>query len=244
MDRCKHFRKEFPAANINPTLLRRVYQLHGIKKKKYRWYKAAKEQDSEKQKTLLTTMKRQLTKAKNDGYRIVYIDETCFTRKTVADAEWSRPKENMAVDVKHLEEPTLALLCGISKEKGVEHFRVFEKSVNVEKFQEYIEELRAANPDDKICLFMDNLSAHTSERSKERMRLHGFRWIFNLPYMPIYNPIELSYSQVKRNFKTLRARKLMGLIQDSHESLVTQAVQMLKKKDIVSCVSHVNKLLK
>ena len=91
-------------------------------------------------------MKRQLTKAKNDGYRIVYLDETMFTRKTVADAEWSRPKENMAVDVKHLDEPTLALLCGISKEKGVEHFRVFENSVNIDKFIEYIDFLRATCP--------------------------------------------------------------------------------------------------
>ena len=58
------------------------------------------------------------------------------------------------------------------------------------------------------------------------------------------NPIELTFSIVKRNFKMLRARKLMGLIQDSHESLVKQAVQMVKKKDIISQVSHVNKLLK
>ena len=81
-------------------------------------------------------MKGQLTKARNDGYRIVYIDETCFTRKTVVDTEWMWPKENIAVDVAMLEEPTLALLCGISKDKGVEHYRVFEFSVNVDKFIE------------------------------------------------------------------------------------------------------------
>ena len=65
-----------------------------------------------------------------------------------------------------LEEPTLALLCGISKEKGVEHFQIFEKSVNVDKFIEYLDGLRAGEPDAKIALFMDNLSAHTSERAK------------------------------------------------------------------------------
>ena len=110
-------------------------------------------------------MKRELTKARNAGYRIVYLDETMITRKTVADAEWSRPKENMAVDVAKLEEPTLALLSGISREKGIEYYQIFEFSVNVEKFIEYITTLRAANGQDKICLFMDNLSAHKSERS-------------------------------------------------------------------------------
>ena len=79
-------------------------------------------------------MKRELTKVKNAGYRIIYIDETCFTRKTCTDTEWTLPKENIAVDVAMLEEPTLALLCGISKENGLEHHKIFEQSVNVEKF--------------------------------------------------------------------------------------------------------------
>ena len=77
----------------------------------------------------------------------MYIDETCFTRKTVSDTEWTRPKENIAVDVAMLEEPTLALLCGISKEKGVEHYQIFEQSVNVDKFIQYLDGLQAANPD-------------------------------------------------------------------------------------------------
>ena len=126
----------------------------------------------------------------------------------------------MAVDVAMLDEPTLALLCGISKENGLEHFQIFEHSVNVDKFIEYLKLLRAANGEDKICLFMDNLSAHTSERAKTAMREYGFRFIYNVPYSPEYNPIEFVFSQVKRNFKSMRARKLMGLIQDSHEDLV------------------------
>ena len=240
VDRCKLFRREFPQAKINPTLLRQVYALHKIKKKAYRWHKEARDPDPEKQRQWLINVKRQLTRAKNDGYRVVYIDETCFTRKTCRNTEWARPKENMTVDVAQLDEPTLALLCGISKEKGLEHFEVYPHSTNIDKFIEYLDNLRAANGDDKICLFMDNLSAHTAERSKQSMRDHGFRYIYNVPYSPDYNPIEFVFSMVKRNFKSLRARKLTGLIQDSHASMVAQAVQMVKKKDIVSCVNHVS----
>ena len=168
------------------------------------------------------------------------MDETCFARKTCVDAEWSLPKENITVDQAMLDEPTLALLAGISKEKGLEHYQVFDKSVNIEKFIEYIDFLREANRDEKICLFMDNLSAHTSERSKQAMRDRGFRWIYNVPYSPEYNPIELTFSMVKRNFRALRAQKMTGLIQDAHEAMVKQAVKMIKKKDIVACVNHVN----
>ena len=142
----------------------------------------------------MINVKRQLTRAKNDGYKVIYIDETMFTRKSCSDSEWCRQKENFAIDLAKLEEPTLAVLCGISKEKGLEHFRIFEFSVNVDRFIEYLDGLRQANGDEKICLFMDNLSAHTSERAKTAMKNHGFRWIYNVPYSPEYNPIEYVFS--------------------------------------------------
>ena len=143
-----------------------------------------------------------------------------FTWSTLPDTEWALPGENMRVDVATKDEPTLALLAGVSKEKGIEHFRIFEKSVNKEKFQEYVDGLRAANPDDKICIFMDNLSSHTSEKSKERMKQLGFRWIFNVPYSPDFNAVEFCFSMVKRNFRQLRAKKFVGIIQDSHEAMI------------------------
>ena len=40
----------------------------------------------------------------------------------------------MTVDVAKIDEPTLALLSAISKEKGQEHWKIFDKSVNVTKF--------------------------------------------------------------------------------------------------------------
>ena len=93
--------------------------------------------------------------------------------------------------------------------------------MNTDKFIEYLQGLRAANGSDKICIFMDNLSAHKSERAKAVMKELNFRFIFNIAYRCEFNPIELVFSQVKRHFKALRARKFMGLIQDSHEAMVS-----------------------
>ena len=50
--------REFPSAKMNPFLLAQIYKQHGIKKKKLRWVKAAKEQDQEKQRQWLINMKR------------------------------------------------------------------------------------------------------------------------------------------------------------------------------------------
>ena len=143
--------------------------------------------------------------AHNDGYRIVYLDETMFTRKTVADTEWARSGENIRIDEARLREPTLALIAAISAEKGREHFKIYPKSVNTARFVEWLSELRNLTQGDKICLFLDNLSSHTCDESKKTMRDLGFRWCFNVAYSPEWNPIELIFSKVKHNFKVLRA---------------------------------------
>ena len=59
---------------------------------------------------------------------------------------------------------------------------------------------------------MDNLSCHRSKKSQTEMTKLGFKWIYNVSYSPEYNPIELTFSKVKASFKSLRARKLAGLI--------------------------------
>ena len=111
-------------------------------------------------------MKRLLKRAKNDGYRIIYLDEICFTRSSVPKTEYCLQNQNMPADLVHLSEPTLAVLSAISKDKGQEHFKIFKDSVNVNKFKQYLQELRNKSGEDKIALFMDNLSAHKSEKSK------------------------------------------------------------------------------
>ena len=100
------------------------------------------------------------------------------------------------------------------------------------------------NGDDKICLFMDNLTTHTSTKSKEAMRKLHIKYIWNLAYAPQLNPIESTFSKVKQKFKVLRVQKLTGQIPDSYETMINKAVKSLKKQDIVNCIDYVYKLLK
>ena len=83
---------------MNRTLLRKVYRLHGIKKKYFRRTKHDKDHDPEEYQKKFITMKRLLTRYKNDGYRFIYADETMITRTTVKPTEWTRKKENMTID--------------------------------------------------------------------------------------------------------------------------------------------------
>ena len=117
----------------------------------------------------------------------------------------------------------------ISKENGLEHFQIYEFSVNTERFIGWLGELRVKTGDDKVALFMDNLSAHKAEKSTDEMKRLGFRWIWNVTYSPEYNPIELTFSKVKSEFKKQRRRKLIGLREESNEALVRRAVRSVKK---------------
>ena len=135
----------------------------------------------------------------------------------------------MPADLAHLKEPTLAVLSAISKEQGQEHYQIYENSVNVQKFKEYLQELRDKNGKEKIALFMDNLSAHKGDKSKVEMAKHGFRCIFNVPYSPEYNPIEFVFSKVKQKFRCLRAQMMTGVLQSSFEAIIDRAIRSLKK---------------
>ena len=120
-----------------------------------------------------------------------------FTRKTVPLIEWAAKHSNIEVEEDTINEPAYALLMSISANSGVELAKVYKKSVNIEKFLKYIEELRAKTEGRKICIFMDNLSVHRSKKVLKVLDDCSIKYIFNLPYMPMLNSIEFCFSKVK-----------------------------------------------
>ena len=97
-ERAKHFRKQFPGSSMNYTLLSRVYRMHQVKRRRIKWEKRAREQDQGNHARDKAKMIRELKRAKRDGYRIIYIDETMFTRTTVPKQEY--------LSLIHISEPT------------------------------------------------------------------------------------------------------------------------------------------
>ena len=53
--------------------------------------------------------------------------------------EYCRKGENIKVEESSLNEPTLALILGVSAEKGVEYWEIHRRSVNIPKFIGYLE---------------------------------------------------------------------------------------------------------
>ena len=73
----------------------------------------------------------------------------------------------------------------------------FEKSVNIQKFKIYLEELRRKYFFDDLCIYMDNLSMHTSVDIKESLEDLSIKCIYAPVYSPEFNSIEICFSKAK-----------------------------------------------
>ena len=76
------------------------------------------------------------------------------------------------------------------------------------------------NKNRKIALFMDNLSVHRSRKVTEYMDRLGFKYIFNAPYCPQFNPIEMVFSMMKAKYKKIRADDLINNLKTNVSMMV------------------------
>ena len=189
----------------------------------------------------MAQLKQEIDDTIRAGYKLVYIDETVFTRNTVNKSEWSAKKSNAHVDQNLLNEKPKALLMGISAEEGVEQWRVFAKSVDTKKFLIYLDMVRDANPNKKVALFMDNLNVHRTKAAKMKMEELGIKPIYNIYYQCELNPIESCFSKIKTRFKALRAAKLSRGIKPNLHTLISQSIKVLEKQYIQNCIGYARK---
>ena len=78
---------------------------------------------------------------------------------------------------------------------------LFDKSINAQKFKEFLVNLRHKYPFRKIAIVMDNLQVHKTKAVQKKMRELQLEVIWNVPYSPEYNAIEYVFAMVKKNYK-------------------------------------------
>ena len=125
----------------------------------------------------------------------------------------------------------------ISEEHGIEHTQIFEKSVNTEKFLEYISRLRATSPFDLIAIFMDNMTVHKTIVVKDKLIELKIEALYNVPYMPDYNPCECCFSKIKNHYKRTKLNALVNERNWDVKSLINESVNSLNKVDIINSVN-------
>lgn len=173
---------------------------------------------------------------KDRGYRVIYIDEMCVTRTVIPTHEFSRKHEPLHIDIRQFSKTTLAVIAGISETKGVDIVQCFDRSVNTDKFEDFLQMLRWKYPFDRIALFMDRLSVHTCRRTKDKLRHLGIEPILNASYSPEFNPIESVFAIVKNQIKKERLRKFF---QKKEEDLEEMTRTEFKKITVEKCQNFI-----
>ena len=156
----------------------------------------------------LNLMRGEILDALEQDFRILFVDECLFSAKVAQRLAYSSSKNNIVISEKMMTATPLALLAAVSVEGGLETSMIFEKSVNSQRFIEFLDKIAMMHQGTKIAILMDNLSVHHSKVVKTHMRELGFKAIFNVPYSPQYNPIELVFGLIKHRFKKLRLEKV------------------------------------
>ena len=113
---------------------------------------------------------------------------------------------------------------------------LFDKSVNIEKFKFFIEELRAKYFAHDICLYMDNLSVHISRKVRDRLDELGMAYIYSPIYSPDYNGIESVFSIAKRYIKQRRLKAVMDEEEIDLKKVIREAFDRIDPIKISKCI--------
>lgn len=163
---------------------------------------------------------------------MIYGDEVMFTSATNQSRTWA--KFNTPLTIEHQKTTTrpIAVVAMISAGKGVELVEQFSDSVDKYKFEVCLDKIRERNPNRKICLFLDNLPVHKAKVVTEKAAKLQIPFIFNCPYYPEGNPIELVFSMVKREYKKSKLRCIVENKKIYHKVLINNAFKKVTKRNV------------
>lgn len=122
--------------------------------------------------------------AEAENRKIIYVDETMFTKKTWLDKGYSHRNTNLAVNEDDVYTSYTAVLAAVSEEKGVEHLFLSPDPINEENFKLFTRKLRQKNKGKKLALFMDNLWFHKTNNMKESFSKLDVLPLYNIPNCP------------------------------------------------------------
>ena len=161
-----------------------------------------------------------------------------FSSRSVKKCEFSNRFSNICIDRSHINIKCTAVIAAISKQKGLIHWKQFEKSVNVEKFLQFLKELLAKFKKKDVTLFMDNLKVHHSKLVKNFCEKKGAKIIFNCAYFCDGNPIETIFSKVKRCFEGYKTNEVVNNGTTPTKALIDRSFSTINKEDCINSVRH------
>lgn len=116
---------------------------------------------------------------------------------------------------------------------GLDALMTVEGGTTTEVFAAYVEQVLGPTLKDGDIVVMDNLAAHRATQIRDLIEERGAKLVFQPPYSPELNPIELAWSWVKDWLRTARARTHQGI-----DIALAMAAELLDGKDAAAWFRH------
>lgn len=210
---------------ISRSMIYKIIGMMNITRKKF---KRRIIPNSKKQNTKIKKFKKQFTDISKDD--IISIDETSINTHISSDYGWGL-KGTKIIKVNKKSKVTYTIISAISNKKVICN-KVIKGSSNAIQFKEFLQTV-ASNFIDKKYLLMDNARIHHSKIVLDYVRTTNHQIIYNVPYCPEYNPIELIFSKFKSIVKKKNNETSIKLLKNIEISF-----KKILKRDLVNCYKH------
>jgi hypothetical protein len=129
------------------------------------------------------------------------------------------------------------VVAGVSVADGLLHYEIRPKSFNGDAFAAFLERLalKARRP---LTVLLDNCRIHSTRAVKDVVRRCDIKLIFNVPYHPELNGIELVWAIAKKRFKDLQLQRLLGTLDASFVECIHRVLGQLTVEEVAKCCSN------
>ena len=175
---------------------------------------------------------RELDRYQQAGYTLVFVDESHWEVGNVRKRKWGE-KGKKHFRRQPMRGNPLSCICAIS-DSGSKHCRLFDRTINSDMFKAYVTELMNLFLVDNanVLFVMDNAPIHKSELVQlAEERQHNI--MFNAPYSPECNPIEMVFGFWKTNVGKLNNVDIADMITN-----ISKCFDEITTTQIKSTINH------
>jgi len=188
--------------DIKVSDLRGWYRHHKIRRQRFVAREGAPRLPSnELQVELLDSIRATMQRLYDEGCIICQLDEACFSPKKNDRRHWAPAREPIELPEKWTSLPQIKACGVICQEVGLVHcaysadaFRGEDMAAIYKRVRDYF------GPALKVAIFLDNATIHRAHLSLQAAQDVNIELVFNAPYRPDLNGIELLWRKAKDSY--------------------------------------------
>jgi len=145
-----------------------------------------------------------------DARRLVFLDETAAKTNMTRTHGYAPGGQRLEGEAPYRRWQTTTFL-GAMRAQGFIAPLVVDGAMTSELFLAYVDQVLVKELKKGDVVVMDNLNCHTQQGVRRRLEAAGCTVLYQPPYSPDLNPIELAFSKLKRLLRRAGERTVEGV---------------------------------